>query len=372
MTRKIQLFDLQSTNTEFKNIFKNFKETVKKTDFIKGENVFKFENSFKNTINSKFCISCNSGTDALVLILKSMNLKRTDEVITTSHSWISTSEAIVNAGAKPVFIDTGDDFNINPDKIEDEINQNTKAILIVHLYGVPCDLNKILRLSKRYNLKIIEDCAQSHFSKYKNKYVGNFGYASAFSFFPTKNLGAAGDAGCVVTNNRAVANKIRSLANHGSHLKNKNMVNFNGINSRLDTLQAAYLIEKLKSYKKVMSIKKNISNLYFGLLKNINEIELPIIKNNMKPNFYLFTIKVKNRNKLRKYLKLNGIETGIYYPQILPFQKVYKEINKSNNKFFQAFKNTKSMISLPIHSNLKKKDIVYCCKVIKQFYEKKD
>ncbi len=150
------------------------------------------------------------------------------------------------------------------------------------------------------------------------------------------------------------------------------MVNFNGINSRLDTLQAAYLIEKLKSYKKVMSIKKNISNLYFRLLKNISEIELPIIKNNMKPNFYLFTIKVKNRNKLRKYLKLNGIETGIYYPQILPFQKVYKEINKSNNKFFQAFKNTKSMISLPIHSNLKKKDIVYCCKVIKQFYEKKD
>ena len=372
MIKIIKIFDLKLNGSEKRKTFSSIKKILKKTDYIKGESVFKFENFFKNIIGAKYCVSCNSGSDALFLILKSLSLKKTDEVITTSHSWISTSEAIVNAGAKPVFVDTGHDFNIDPDKIENEINRNTKAILIVHLFGMPCNISKILKLSKRYNLKVIEDCAQSHFSKYKDKYVGNFGYASAFSFFPTKNLGAAGDAGCIITNNKILAKKIRSLANHGCDSKNKNLIYFDGINSRLDTLQAAFLIQRLKSYKKILLKKRFISNLYFELLKNIKQIELPIKKKDFQPNFYLFTIKAKKRDILRKYLKLKGIETGIYYPYILPKQKVYSKIVKFKNKFTQSYKNSRSMISLPIHSNLKKKDIVYCSRIIKKFYEKQN
>ena len=367
--KKIKLFDLSIRNKKLKKkIDTSIRKILINKNFIKGDEVTQFEKNFKKINNSKYCISCNSGTDALVLILKSINLKKNDEIITTCHSWISTSEAIIQAGAKPIFVDTGEDFNIDPKKILKKINKRTKAILVVHLFGKPCNLNKIISICKKFKLKLIEDCAQAHMSKYNNKCVGTFGYASAFSFFPTKNLGAFGDAGCVLTNSNSLAKKIRMLANHG-YLKKHNHI-LDGYNSRLDTIQAAVLNEKIKYLKQNINYKQKIANVYFRLLSNCKQISIPKNEKNIFHSYYLYTVKAKNRDKLRQWLLKNGIESGFYYPKILPLQKTYKKFNYNKGEFLSANEDLKSMISLPIHINMSLEDAKYCSKKILNFYKK--
>ena len=236
--KSIKLFNLSIKKKKIKKkIIDSILKNIDNTDFIKGKNVRLFEEKFKKIINSKYCISCNSGTDALFLILKSLDLKKSDEVITTSNTWISTSEAIVNAGAKPIFVDVDEDFNINPSLIKKKITKNTKTIFVVHLYVLPFTRDQIINTNK---IKLVEDCAQAHMSKYGDKYVGNFGIASAFSFFPTKNLGSFGDAGCVITNDLKLSKKLRMIANHG--YKKKNFFEVNGVNTRMDTIQSSILL----------------------------------------------------------------------------------------------------------------------------------
>ena len=368
--KNIKLFDLKIKNKLKNEIVKSIENNINNSDFVRGKNIKIFEERFKKKIESKHCISCNSGTDALFLILKSLDIKKGDEIITTCHSWISTSETILNVGAKPVFVDADEDFNINPKLIEKKITRKTKAILIVHLYGLPCNMDKIIKLCKKKNLKLVEDCAQAHFSKYKNKYVGNFGIASAFSFFPTKNLGSFGDAGCVITNNSKIANKVRMIANHG--YKKKNEFEIDGINSRMDTIQASVLLQKLNQINNEINHKTKLAKIYYKNLKNIKEVLIHIPPKHVKHSYYLFTIKVQKRKKLIKYLRDRGIETGIYYPKLLPFQKVYKKFNYSKKNFKISTKNNKKILSLPLNPNLSSRDIKYCCLQIKNFYSQQN
>ncbi len=366
--KKIHLFGLDYLKKQ-KVFVDSFKTLLKKKNFVKGNEINLFENKFKKKLGANYCHSCNSGTDALFLILKTLNLKKSDEVITTSHSWISTSEAIVNAGGKPVFIDTGDDFNINPDKIKSKISKNTKALLIVHLFGLPCKMKPIIKICKKNRIKLIEDCAQATFSKYKNKNVGTFGYASAFSFFPTKTLGCFGDGGCVVTNNKKVYEKIKLISNHGSNDRIDNI--YHGINSRLDTIQALILINKLKWVDQELKNKQKIVKFYNKELSKINGIEIPKIYPKTTNTYYLYTIKTKKRNKLKKFLHSNGIQSGIYFPLLLPFKKVYKIYKPKNNQFKTSIENTKKMLSIPLHKDIDLKSAKIIVDQIKAFYEKR-
>ena len=362
--KKIKLFDLKASKTLKKNIIQKFKILIKNQNFVKGKSIEKFENTFSNKINSNFCISCNSGTDALLLSLKSIDIKKNDEIITTAHSWISTSEVIKNLGAKPIFIDTNKDFNIDENLIEKKITKKTKAIIVVHLFGKPANLDKIISIKKKYNLKLIEDCAQSHFSRYKKRYTGTFGDLAAFSFFPTKNLGCYGDGGCIVTNNHKLANKVRMIANHGTSDR-KNFI-FDGINSRLDTIQSLVLLEKLKNINYELNHKNKLKKTYYKYLSGLKEVVLPSIEKNKIENYYLFTIKCKKRDMLKNFLKQKNIDSGIYYDFLLPLLKINKISKKEH--FPVAIKNQNAMLSLPINGKLKISDIKYISSQIKEFY----
>ena len=265
---------------------------------------------------------------------------------------------------KTCFCNTNLDFNIDENLIEKKITKKTKAIIVVHLYGKPANMDKIIFIKKKYNLKLIEDCAQSHFSKYKNRYTGTFGDLSAFSFFPTKNLGCYGDGGCVLTNNFKLAKKVRMLANHGS-LDRKNYT-LDGFNSRLDTVHSIILLEKLKKINQELKHKYQLKKAYYKYLSGLKEVILPSVENNKDENYYLFTIKCKNRDKLKKFLQQQSIGSGIYYEFLLPFLKV--NMVNCKNKFPIAIKNQKQMLSLPINKNLHVSDIKYISYKIKEFY----
>tara|TARA_Y100000591_G_scaffold333283_1_gene375324 strand:+ start:793 stop:1899 length:1107 start_codon:yes stop_codon:yes gene_type:complete len=367
--KEINLFGLNYLDKE-KELVNSFKLLLKKKNFVKGNEIKLFETKFKKKIKAKYCHSCNSGTDALYLILKTLKLKKNDEIITTSHSWISTSEAIVNAGGKPIFVDTGEDFNIDPNKIKTKITKNTKAMLIVHLFGLPCKMESIIKICRKNRIKLIEDCAQSTFSKYKNKNVGTFGYASAFSFFPTKTLGCFGDGGCIITNNKKVYEKVKLLSNHGSSNRVDNI--YHGINSRLDTLQALILIQKLKWVDQELKKKIRVVKFYNNELSKIKSIEIPRTYSKILNTYYLYTIKVKERDKLKKYLMSKGIQSGVYYPLLLPFKKVYKIYNPKPNQFKTSLDNTKKMLSIPLHKDIDLKLAKVIVNQIKFFYEKRN
>ena len=364
--KKIKLFDLTENVSFKKRLLKKVNSLFIKQNFVKGREIIQFENKFAKSLNAKHCVSCNSGTDALFLILKSLKIQSGDEVITTAQSWISTSEVINNCKAKPVFVDTKNDFNIDEDLIEKKITKRTKAIIVVHLYGYPANMIKIKNICIKNKIFLIEDCAQAHFSKFNNKFVGTFGDASAFSFFPTKNLGSYGDAGCVITNNKSLYKKIKVLANHGS--KDRKNFKQDGINSRMDTIQSIILNEKLKKIKTEIKYKQKIFKYYFKLLSKNNKIQLPDYKNDRFTNYHLLTLRCSKRNKLKKFLKTKGIETGIYYDFLLPKLFVNKHSNKI--KFKNSEENLKKILSFPINKNLSTVDVKYICKYINMFYKK--
>jgi len=361
--------DLKKQNQIFMKNFHNIlQEKVLNSNFIGGKAIKRFEKNFSKFTNSKFCLGVGNGTDALYITLKALGINYGDEIITTNHSWISTVETIVACGAKPVLIDTKPNFLIDEDQIERKINQKTKAIMIVHLYGNPCEMSKIVKISNRFKLPIIEDCAQAHGSKYKGKHVGNFGHFGTFSFFPGKNLGCLGDGGAIISNKKSLIIKARKIANHGG-LKKNSHVEF-GMNSRLDTIQAEFLNLKLKKLNNLNKKRKAIANFYLKKLKEVKNIELPIIDYGNDHVFHQFVIKVKNREKLVKYLSTNKIPTGIHYPKMFSNIKYYKNFLKFNRKDLgNSVSNEKKILSLPIHPYLTKKDILKICNKLKEFYK---
>ena len=351
-----------------KNIIKSISDTINKSEYIGGRNIEIFQNNFRRIHNVKFCLGVANGTDALEIAIESLQLKKNSEVLVPSNTWISTAEAIIRNNLRIVFVDIDPEtFLISAEDIEKKITKNTSAIIPVHLYGQPCDMDKILRISKKYNLKIIEDCAQSHLAEYKLKKVGTFGDIACFSFFPGKNLGAMGDAGAIVTNSKKLFLKCKMIANHGGLKKNSHIIV--GRNSRLDNLQAGILNVKLKKLNYWTNSRIKNADLYRTFLKNNKFIKLPKKINYLKHVYHLFVIKVKNRNKLVKFLKKNNIETNIHYPRILPAVPAFKKLNQIKfNKISHS--NSKIILSLPIGEHLVKADIKKISYLINKFYSK--
>jgi dTDP-4-amino-4,6-dideoxygalactose transaminase len=266
-----------------------------------------------------------------------------------------------------VFVDIDpDDYTIDTAKIEEKINNKTKAIIPVHLYGHSANMSKIMAIAKKYNLKVVEDCAQAHFAKWQGKYVGSYGDAGTFSFFPGKNLGAYGDAGCIITNDDDLAEKMRRFSKHGALGKHDHEIE--GINSRMDGIQAGILSVKLNYIHQWTELRIQHALTYNELLYKIKEISLPIIRVNTKHVFHLYVIRIKNRTKLQSFLKLNGISTGIHYPTPLPFLKAYDYLRYKPEDFPVAYRYKDEILSLPIFPELNKKAIEFITMNIKKFY----
>lgn len=368
MRKKIKYFDLGKKFQLSKNIFfKKISFAGNKGQFILGSSVLKFEKQIKKFIKSKYVISCANGSDAIELCLGLINLKIGDEVITTSNTWISVGNAILNAGAKPVFADINNTLNIDPEKIEKLITRKTKCIIITHLNGLACDIFKIKKLADIYNLKLIEDCSQAIGSTYNNIHVGNFGCLGTFSMHPTKNLGLFGDGGFIVTNSKNYYKKLLIQRNHG--LINRDRALYVGRNSRLDTFQAIAGLIELQKLKKVIKKRIENANLYekeFKYLKKYIQTPLKNKKLNCKHTFHRYVILCRNRNRLFNFLYKKNIETKIHYPknihQQAPFKKFYKNnLSVTNNL-------NKKILSLPIQEYLKKRDIIKIASYIKEFY----
>lgn len=349
---KVKFNDLKRHHKPFeKEIFDSFKRIMNDCSFIRGKDVFEFEENFADLNQAKYCISCANGTDALYIAIKSLGTQFGDEVIVPAHSWISTSETVTQAGAKVIFCDTTiDTFNINPEKIEEKITKKTVGIIPVHLYGQPAEMSKIMEIAKRHNLWVIEDCAQAHLAKFDNKLVGQYGDAATFSFYPGKNLGAMGDAGAILTNDFDLSQKMQKFARHGGIKKGIHEVE--GINSRMDSIQAAILNIKLNHIKEWTNKRKIIAKRYNSLLKDNKKIVTPTINDKCDPVWHLYAIKHEERDRLKQKLEDKGIQTIINYPICLPMLEAYEYLDKNNNNFKNAIYNQSRILSIPLYPEM--------------------
>lgn len=335
--------------------------------YIKGACVSEFEKTFAAKLGSAHCIGVGNGTDALFIALKALNIQPGDEVLTPALSWISTSETISLTGATPVFVDVEPDyFGIDLAHAQRLITSKTKAIIAVHLYGQALALDKLKDFCVANNLLLIEDCAQAHFSSYQSLMAGTVGDVAAFSFYPTKNLGAYGDAGCVVTNSAEIAVKARRFSNHGGLHKNEHLME--GINSRMDELQAAILLVKLKHIDNWNEQRIRHAKTYRKKLVTVSYIILPGLRLNAHHTYHQFVIRAQDRNELKSFLLEKGIETEIHYPAALPFEPAYVYRKHSPLDFPIASELVTEILSLPIYPELSEEQIEYVCSAIQSFY----
>lgn len=337
-------------------------------NFIGGEPVRLFEKNFAGLCSAKHCVGLGNGTDGLFLALRALNISSGDEVITPAWSWISTSEVITAVGAEPVFVDVDSTYyTVTALEIEKKITSRTKAVIVVHLYGQMAEIDRIKELCQHKNIAIIEDCSQAHLSEADGIIAGVAGDCGVFSFYPTKNLGAFGDAGCIITNSKELAIKIRRLANHGGLTKDEHLVE--GFNSRLDTLQAAILNVKLPYLSIWTKRRIELAQLYKSELIGIREITLPQVRHNSVHTFHLFVVLAERRDQLRKYLFEREVQSLIHYPKALPFEPAYSYLNHKKSDFPVSVSLQESVLSLPIYPELEKDQIKYVCKSIRSFYE---
>ena len=341
----IPFLDLKAINARYKDEIKARIDGVLDSGwYLLGEQNKKFESNFAAYCGAKYCVGCANGLDALRLIIKAYGFGKGDEIIAPANTYIASILAITDNGCSPVLVEPDlDTYNINPDLIEAKITDKTKAILVVHLYGQAVKMDKIWALAKKYNLKIIEDSAQAHGAYYNDKRVGSLGDASGFSFYPGKNLGALGDGGAVTTNDEELAQKIRALANYGSHKKYENI--YQGLNSRLDEIQAAVLDVKLKYLDSDNAKRKEIAQYYLQNIKN-PLISLPQTYSENSHVWHLFVVRVKDRARFQNYLNDNGIQTIIHYPIPPHKQECYKELNHLSFKITEQIHS--EIISIPI------------------------
>ena len=354
-----------------KEILLNIKKTMNSGNIFFGNQLIKLEKNFTKKYNSKYGIAVGSGTDALLISLKAIGVKRGDEVITVANTAIPTISAIINSGAKPRLVDINNDYLMNVKQLKNLINKRTKAIIPVHLYGLPCNMSEIIKISKKFNIDIIEDCAQAQGAKFKNKYVGTFGRFGCFSFYPTKILGSYGDGGFILTNSYNDYKKIKRLRFYGIETEdkknkffNKYYSNENGFNSRLDEIQSSILNFKLKKVDQFINRRRFIAKLYIKELSSTNLI-LPKENMNCKHVYHLFTVYHNNREKIIKNLHKKKIETKTIYPYPIHKMKGYKSIFKGNILLKNSQNKSKGIFSLPLYPELSNEDILYICKNLK-------
>ncbi|MDC0518559.1 DegT/DnrJ/EryC1/StrS family aminotransferase [Candidatus Pelagibacter sp.] len=359
-----------------KKIFFKIKKSLNSGQIFFGNELQEFEKRFITRYKSKYGVAVGSGTDALIIALKSLDIKNGDEVITAANTAIPTISAIRSVGAVPKLVDIQDNYLIDTSKIEREITKKTRAIIPVHLYGQTCEMDKVIKISKKYKLKIIEDCAQSQGAKYKNKFCGTIGELGCFSFYPTKILGAYGDGGFILTNDYDLYKRIKRIRFYGietvdrkNKYINKYYANENGINSRLDEIQAGILNFKLSLVEKLILRRKHIAKLYFKELGSAN-LKLPELRNYSDHVFHLFTIYHPQRNKIVKELNRQSIETRVIYPYPIQKMNAYKKFFKSNKRLKNSEIKSKGIFCLPIYPELKDKEVIQICKSIKKILKK--
>ena len=354
----------KSIQPDIDNAIKN---VISESAFIGGKYVDKFESDFSDYIGSNYCIGVGNGTDALEIAIESLSLPIGSEIIVPANSFIASSEAVTRTGHKVVFCDVDEEsYVVSIKDIEKRITSKTKAIIAVHLYGHSCDMDALTELSSKFNLRIIEDCAQAHGAEYKEKKVGSIGDIATFSFYPGKNLGAYGDGGAITTNDEYLSTQCRKIANHGRVSKYNH--DFEGRNSRLDGLQAAILSVKLKYLDTWLEKRTEIADIYLKELSSISDIVLPVRKSWSKQAYHLFVIRTEKRDQLKEFLIDRGIQVGVHYPISLPKLKAYDYLDQANELLF-ANRSDSLLLSLPIGEHLSVDDVYKVVHLVKDFFQ---
>lgn len=366
--KNVAFVDLKRQYEEIKpEIDRGMEEVLSKTAFVGGPFLRSFEDEFAAFCGVKHCIGVGNGTDALFLALKTLGIGPGDEVITVANSFIATSEAITATGARVVFVDIHPStYNMDVQRIEEKITKKTKAIIPVHLYGQPADMDPILEIARNHHLRVVEDAAQAHGALYKGRVIGSIGDMACFSFYPGKNLGAYGDGGAIVTQNEEWAVKARMLANHGRVEKYDH--DMEGVNSRLDGLQSAVLSVKLKHLEDWNERRRRNARLYNEYLQESGFIT-PVEIDDVRPVYHLYVIRGKgiDREKFQDHLKSRGIATGVHYPIALPNLKAYAYLGHSESDFPESTAASREIVSLPMFPELVRSEIEYVAEAVQEF-----
>lgn len=369
MSYKIPFLDLSRELIPIKEELKVKMDTIifEKTDFILGKDLEIFEKNFARYIRSNYCVGVANGTDAVEMAVQSLKLNDDDEIITQANTYVATCFGITNNNIKLKLVDIDPDtYQMDLDQLEKKITDKTKVVIVVHLTGSSCDMERLMTIIQKYNLILIEDCAQSHGAYFNNKRLGTFGLLSTHSFYPGKNLGAFGDGGAICTSDYDLFYKLLNIRNNGSIEKYKHEMF--GRNSRLDTLQAAILDIKLQHLDANNDKRRKNAKMYFDLLQNANDIKLPKIVEGCIPVYHLFIIRIDKRDELKDYLEKNGVSTGIHYPISISNLKCYE--NYFEEKCERAEENSKKILSLPMFPDLTENEIQTVCNLIIDFYDK--
>ncbi len=372
----IKFWSYHKEYNKYKNhLLKKINKTLEKGNVFFGDELKKFETNFVKKYKSKYGIAVGSGTDALLISLLALNLKKNDEVIAPANTAIPTISAILNSGAKVRLIDIGDDYLMDSEKLNNTINKKTKVIIPVHLYGHPCNMDRILQIAKKYKIHVIEDCAQSQGALFKNKYAGTFGIAGCFSFYPTKILGTYGDGGFILTKDYEYYKKIKRIRFYGIESTDKKNKFFNkyyafenGVNSRLDEIQATILNFKLNHVDNYIKKRLKLAEIY---MKELDKTSLVLPKQNRQCQhvYNLFTVSHPKKKKIENYLNTKNIQTRIIYPYPIHLMKAYKKYSQ-NKKFFKTEEKAKKIFCLPLYPELTKEDVIKICKQIKNCLNK--
>ena len=345
------------------------KEVFSTSQFIGGEFVTRFENEFAQACGASHCVSTGNGTDSLFIILKSLGIGPSDEVITPAFSCIASAEVISLTGATVVFVDVDPVFyTISPSEVRKKITSKTKAVIAVHLYGQAAPVAELKKICHEHNLFLVEDCAQAHLTEESSKIVGTQGVAAAFSFYPTKNLGAFGDGGCILTHDDLLAEKMRRMANHGALQKDDHELE--GTNSRLDSLQAAILSVKLKHLQKWNARRGHLANVYTSLFNNTSAVTTPSVRKDTKHTFHIYSIRCKQRNALKEFLDLKGIDTMIHYPKGMPYTKAYQYLQHTAHDFPVTTQIQEELLSLPVFPELTDAEVTYIASNIINYFSR--
>ena len=363
----VKFLDLKS---QYQSIKPEIDEAIQSVNensaIIGGEHVAQFETNFSKYVGSDYCIGVGNGTDALEIAIEALDMPIDSEIIVPANSFIASSEAVTRSSHRVVFVDIDtESYVISIEDLKGRITPKTKAIMAVHLYGHPCNMDELAKIAKEYNLYIIEDCAQAHGAEYKGKKVGGIGDIATFSFYPGKNLGAYGDGGAITTNNLELSVQCRKISNHGRTAKYDH--DFEGRNSRLDSLQAAILNVKLKYLDSWIERRIQVADKYLLELDGVEDITLPVKQDWAKQAYHLFVIRTNRRDELKSYLTEKDIQTGVHYPISLPKLKAYQYTKQANDQMFANSSDT-SLLSLPIGEHLTDEDIAHVVNTVKSFF----
>jgi dTDP-4-amino-4,6-dideoxygalactose transaminase len=349
-------------------ILKEIGEVLDNTAYISGKKVHQFEEAFAQAHNARYCTAVSSGTDALHTALRAIGIKHGDEVIIPVNTFIATSAAVSQCGAKPVFVDNDSrTYNIDASRIEAAITERTRAIIPVHLYGQSAEMQPILEIAKIHNLSVIEDCSQAHLGEYKGKKIGTMGIIGTFSFYPGKNLGAYGEGGATITNSEELYNKMRRFRQHGS--VTKYLHEFEGCNYRMEEIQAGVLNVKIKYLNEWTENRRKIADRYTESLSGMNgEVVTPYCPDYIKHVYHLYIVRVKDRDGLQKYLAGKGIQTMLHYPMPLHKQQAYSYLNYKEGDFPVAEEQCTRILSLPMYPEMRMEQVDYVCDEIRKYY----